>query len=159
MPEGTVLARLRTVTPEDDDVPMSTINMPFDGRIASVDLFTGAVSQPEAPVVTVYDPAFMYVVVTVSPSTLRRLRQGMRAELRSSLVPDAIAGTVVSAVPLLGNAVEPADGDAVNVRIRPETDAVSALVPGIRFDASIDLDSAPDGALPLVVAPAATAGG
>lgn len=149
---GTLIARLRTVTVDGDGSSTSTITMPFDGRIASIDTLTGAVTLPETPVVTVYDPAHMYVVVTVRPSTLRRLKEGMRARLTSALVDGSIRGTVVSAVPALGDVYELAESDLVNVRIRPDADAVAELVPGIHFDASIDVTSAPDGAEPLVVA-------
>lgn len=62
----------------------------------------------------------------------------------------------MSAVPALGDVYELAETDLVNVRIRPDAEAVADLVPGIHFDASIDTTSAPDGAEPLVVAGSST---
>lgn len=151
--KSTLLARIRR---EGVDVSGSStveIVMPFDGREASVDALNGAVTLPQSPVATVYDPYHMYVVVTVRASVLRRLKHGMKATLSTTLVGSDIPGTVVSAVPALGDSTEPADRATVNVRIRPDSDRVSDLVPGLRFHAVIDLGSAPDGARPLAVNP------
>lgn len=57
METGTLIARLRLVEDDGDGSGTRTITMPFDARIASIDTLTGAVTLPETPVVTVYDPA------------------------------------------------------------------------------------------------------
>jgi len=123
---------------------------PFDARLVSVDTLVGGVAQPGTPVITVFDPRKMYVIVTVRPATLDTLRRGMRAELKTSLLRKPIKGTVLSAVPLVGTDNDPARTQLVNVRIKLDSDETLRLVPGIRFDAKIDLTSAPRNAQPLV---------
>lgn len=150
LPAGTPVARLRSSTTDAFGSNAIDLTVPFDARFASVDTLEGAVTQPGTPVATVYDPEKMYVIVTVDASTLDLLRRGMRAELKSPLLAKPVAGTVVAAVPLLGTDRDPATSSRVNVRIQPEDGRITDLVPGIRFDATIDLDSAPAGAQPLV---------
>lgn len=163
LPAGTPIARLRASEPDVLGATVIDLSVPFDARFSSVDTLVGAVTLPGTPVATVYDPAKMYVIVTVQSSTLDTLRRGMRARLTSPVINGAIEGTVVSAVPLLGTDQEPADSNLVNVRIQPDDGPVVDLVPGIRFDAAIDLNTAPDGAQPLVFTDAnrapATSGG
>lgn len=150
LPAGTPVARLRSSTTDAFGSNAIDLTVPFDARFASVDTLEGAVTQPGTPVATIYDPEKMYVIVTVDSSTLDLLRRGMRAKLSSPLLAKDIDGTVVAAVPLLGTDQEPATSNRVNVRIQPDDGRITDLVPGIRFDATIDLQSAPDGAQPLV---------
>lgn len=150
LPAGTPIARLRTGGQFADPAYVN-LTAPFDARFVSVDTLEGAVTQPGTPVATVFDPRKMYVVITVRPAQLERLRRGMRARLTSAVLDEPIDGTVVAAVPLLGTDQNPTTSTLVNVRIQPDGDSVRDLVPGLRFDASIDLDSAPDGAQPLVI--------
>ena len=148
---GSPIARLRSASP--DAFGSTTVDMvaPFDARFVSVDTLEGAVTLPGTPVATLYDPKKMYVIVTVSAETLDQLRRGMRARLTSTLLSGSIRGTVVSAVPLLGTDYLPASSNLVNVRIQPDNGRVTDLVPGIHFDAAIDISSAPPGAQPLVI--------
>ena len=150
LPAGTPVARLRSSTTDAFGSNAIDLTVPFDARFASVDTLEGAVTQPGTPVATIYDPEKMYVIVTVDSSTLDLLRRGMRAKLSSPLLANDIDGTVVAAVPLLGTDQEPATSNRVNVRIQPDDGRITDLVPGIRFDATIDLQSAPAGAQPLV---------
>lgn len=149
LPAGTPIARLRG-SQLNSSGSVVDLTVPFDARLASVDTLEGAITLPGTPVATVYDPRKMSVIVTVAPSTLDVLRQGMRAELHSPLLATPVDGTVVSAIPLLGTDYDPTSTKLVNVRIKPDQERASDLVPGIRFDATIDLDSAPQGAGPLV---------
>lgn len=159
LPAGTPIARLRTATPDAFGVSTVDLSVPFDARFVSVDTLQGAVTEPGTPVATVYDPRKMYVIVTVAPGTLDRLRRGMHAKLTSPLISGSIDATVVSAVPMLGNDHDPASSELVHVRIQPKGDRILDLVPGIHFDAVIDLSSAPKGAQPLVVTAADTVEG
>ena len=151
LPAGTPIARLHTAGADAEGRSDIDLSVPFDARFVSVDTLEGAVTLPGTPVATVYDPAKMYVIVTVRPRTLEQLRRGMRARLTSPVLPGSIRGTVVSAVPLLGTDQDPASSDLVNVRIQPDKGRVTDLVPGIRFNAAIDTKSAPEGAQPLVI--------
>ncbi|CAN5592544.1 hypothetical protein BH10ACT1_BH10ACT1_15340 [soil metagenome] len=158
LPAGTPIAELRSAG--NDGAGSSTVDLtaPFDARFVSVDTLEGAVTLPGTPVATVYDPTKMYVIVTVHPDVLEKLRRGMKAKLTSPLLSKPIEGTVVAAVPLLGTDQNPTTSELVNIRIQPDGESVVDLVPGIRFDAAIDLNSAPDGAQPLVITAADTAG-
>ncbi len=144
--EGSPIARLEGPVGDDGRAEVSEIVAPFDARFVSIDTLAGGVVMPGTPVATVYDPARMYVIVSVTPETLELLRTGMRVELTSDAVAEPIGGEVMSAVPLLGTDHAPTTASLVNVRIRPDADAVVDLLPGIRFEVEVDLTSAEPGA-------------
>lgn len=150
IPASTPIARLRT-TLEDGTTRSADLVVPFDARFVSIDTPVGATTRQGVSVATLYDPKEMYVIVTVPPEDLEEMRGGMRARLTAGHLDGAVHGTVVSAVPLLGNEHEPTSQNLVNIRIRPDEGAVVNLVPGLRFDVAIDLRSAPEGARPLVM--------
>ena len=150
LPAGTPIARLESVTADGQEIETYDLSAPFDARFVSIDTLVGAVTLPGTPVATVYDPEAMYVIAAVRPETLDSLRRGMTVELRSNALDGIIPGELISAVPLLRTEHEPTTSELVNVRIRPDTAAIAALVPGIRFEARIDLTSAPEGAPPIV---------
>lgn len=148
--EGTPIALLERINLRGEDYESFEVRSPFDARFVSVDSHVGSVVLPGTPVVTLYDPAKMYVIVRVVPELLEQLRRGMTVNLHSSVIDQPIAGTVISAVPLLGTDHEPTSADLVNVRIRPDASRIVDFVPGIHFDAVVHLDSAADDAQPLV---------
>ena len=150
LPAGTPIARVEGYSRDGLSNESSILSVPFDARFASVDQLEGGVAYPGNPVATVYDPRRMYVIVTVEPATLNLLRRGMRATLISDVLSKPIAGTVISAVPLLGTDHSPTTAKLVNIRIKPDEERMSELVPGVRFDARIDLKSAPKNAPKLV---------
>jgi len=150
LPEGTPIALLESTSQDGTRIEANEITVPFDARFVSVDTLVGGVVMPGTPVATLYDPAQMYVIVTVQPELLDVMRRGMRARLVSEVAGVEIEGVVISAVPLLGTDHEPTTANLVNIRIKPDADAVADLVPGIRFDAIIDLASADPASQPLV---------
>lgn len=150
LPEGTPIALLEGTSEDGTRRVVNEIVVPFDARFVSVDTLAGGVVMPGVPVATLYDPTQMYVIITVLPEMLDVLRRGMRVRLASGVVGNDIGGEVISAVPLLGTDHDPTTSNLVNIRIKPDTEAVADLVPGIRFDAHIDLSSAPANAQPLV---------
>ncbi len=150
LPKGTPIALLEGTSEDGTRRVVNEITVPFDARFASVDTLVGGVVMPGIPVATLYDPSQMYVIVTVRPELLDVMRRGMKAQLVSEVAGVAIDGVVISAVPLLGTDHEPTTANLVNIRIKPDAESVADLVPGIRFDAIIDLSSAPPDAQPLV---------
>ena len=150
LPAGTPIARVEGYSRDGLSNESTVLTVPFDARFASVDQLEGGVTYPGNPVATVYDPRRMYVIVTVQPATLNLLRRGMRATLISDVLSKPIAGTVISAVPLLGTDHSPTTAKLVNIRIKPDEERMSELVPGVRFDARIDLKSVPKNAPKLV---------
>ena len=148
--EGTPIALLEGTSQDGTRLVTNEITVPFDARFVSVDTLVGGIVMPGTPVATLYDPTQMYVIVTVQPELLDVMRRGMQARLISEVAGVEIAGEVISAVPLLGTDHEPTTANLVNIRIKPDPEAVADLVPGIRFDAVIDLESASPGAQPLV---------
>lgn len=151
LPAGSPIALIEADNPDGRGMVRQQIRVPFDARFASVDTLVGAVTQPGTPVATVYDPTKMYIIATVRHDLLDLLWRGMAVQLTSELLGHPIKGTVISAVPKLGTDLDPNSSDMVNIRIRPDTAEVADLVPGIRFDAMIDVSSAPPGAQPLVI--------
>lgn len=150
LPAGSPIALLEGTSLDGTRQIVNEIVVPFDARFVSVDTLVGGVVLPGTPVATVYDPTKMYVIVTVRPELLDVMRRGMRVDLISDVADVRIEGEVISAVPLLGTDHEPTTANLVNVRIKPDPEGVADLVPGIRFDAHIDLSSAPANAQPLV---------
>lgn len=148
--EGTPIALLEGTSQDGTRQVLNEMVVPFDARFVSVDTLVGGVVMPGTPVATVYDPSKMYVIVTVRPELLDIMRRGMRARLISDVADVEIEGEVISAVPLLGTDHEPTTANLVNIRIKPDPEGIADLVPGIRFDAMIDLSSAPANAQPLV---------
>jgi hypothetical protein len=149
LPKGTAIAALEGVSRDGQSLQTDILRTPFDARFASVDVLEGGVTWPGNPVATVYDPSRMYVILTVQPHTLDVLRRGMRAKLKSPVLEESIPGTVISAVPLLGTDHNPTTAKLVNIRIKPDLE-IKELVPGVRFNAVIDLGSAPKDAPQLV---------
>jgi HlyD family secretion protein len=149
LPAGTPIARVESLDRDGEKVE-TLLSVPFDARFASVNLLEGGVTYPGAPVATVYDPSRMYVIMTVTAETLEVLKRGMRAKLSTHVLAKPINGTVISAVPLLGTDHNPTTAKLVNVRIRPDAAEMAQLVPGVRFNATIDLSSAPKDAPRLV---------
>ncbi len=150
LPAGTPIARIEGLSRDGLTNESSILSVPFDARFASVDLLEGGVTYPGAPVATVYDPRRMFVIMTVRTETLELLKRGMRAKLTSNVLSKPISGTVISAVPLLGTDHQPSTAKLVNIRIKPDVERMAQLVPGVRFNAVIDLSSAPKNAPRLV---------
>ncbi len=150
LPAGTPIALLRQSTADGTGTEEVVLSVPFDARFVSVDAPVGSVIYPGQPVVTVYDPTLMSVLVTIRAGDLEDLRRGMRARMDNDAVGRTVHGTVDSAVPLLGTDHEPTTSRLVNVRIRPEMAEVADLVPGIRFRVAIETDSV-DGDAPELV--------
>ncbi len=148
---GTPLARLRTRGTSDDGTTVYyDVSAPFDARLVSIGAPEGSTTQPGIPVLTVYDPNEMMVIVTVNQDDLDMLRQGMAVSLHSELFGEAVAGELVAAVPILGTAHDPVSSTLVNLKIRPNLDQIDDLLPGLQFDVVIDLDSAPRSAPQLL---------
>ncbi len=150
LPAGSPIARVEGLTRDGLRLEETVISAPFDARFASIDQLEGGVTFPGQPVATVYDPSRMYVIMTVQPETLELLRAGMKVKLKTPLLKGTISGTVISAIPLLGTDYNPTTQELVNVRIKPDVEKISLLIPGVRFSARIDLKSVPKDAPPLV---------
>ncbi len=148
--KGSTIALLEGRSEDGKRMVMSEVRAPFDARFVSIDTLVGGIVTPGTPVATVYDPSQMYVIITVQPELLDVMRRGMRANLHSDVAGVDIGGEVISAVPLLGTDHEPTTANLVNIRIKPDPGSVADLVPGIRFDAIIDLTSGAPDAQPLV---------
>ncbi len=150
LPAGTPVALLRRMGPDGVTEETEELVVPIDSRFASVDAPEGSVIYPGQPVVTVYDPTLMSVLVTINAGDLEDLRRGMSVRLTNEAVSGALHGTVDSAVPLLGTDHEPTSSRLVNIRVRPNPGEVTDLVPGIRFRVVVDTESVDDEAPELV---------
>jgi hypothetical protein len=150
LPAGTPIARLRGRTVDGTRSYSYDLRVPFDARLVSVGAPTGTVTQPGVPVITVYDPAELMVIVTVNQNDLDLLRQDMAVKLHSPLLGKPIKGSLVSAVPILGTEHQPTASTLVNLRIRPDLTVIDGLLPGLQFDVTIDLDSVPKSAPALL---------
>lgn len=148
---GTPLARLRTGTVDlAGKAVYYDVSAPFDARLVSIGAPEGSTTQPGIPVLTVYDPTEMMVIVTINQNDLDLLRQGMAVALHSNLFDGAVAGELVAAVPILGTAHDPTASTLVNLKIRPDLSQIDDLLPGLQFDVVIDLNSVPASAPQLL---------
>ncbi len=150
LPAGTRVALLRRMGPDGVTEETEELVVPIDARFVSVDAPEGSVIYPGQPVVTIYDPMLMSILVTINAQDLEDLRRGMTVSLTNQAVPGVVHGTVDSAVPLLGTDHEPTSARLVNIRVRPDPDEVTDLVPGIRFRVVVDTDSVGEDATELV---------
>ena len=146
IPAGQPIARLRWYSPDETSEHVSTLAAPFDARLVSVDTLVGGVAAPGVPVVTVYDPAKMFALVTVLSADLGSFREGMVVRLDNGELDKPLRGRLVSAVPLLGTVYEPNNQPLINLRIRLDSAEARHLVPGLRFDVAIKTNSVPSNA-------------
>ena len=141
IPAGQPIARLRWYSPDETSEHVSTLAAPFDARLVSVDTLVGGITAPGMPVVTVYDPAKMFALVTVLSTDLGSFREGMVVRLDNGELKKSLRGRLVSAVPVLGTVYEPNNQPLINLRIRLDSVEARDLVPGQRFDVAIKTNS------------------
>lgn len=147
IPAGTPVAEITEV--EGDRTSSRVLTAPFDARLVSVDSPAGTVTRAGDPIVTLYDPTRLVVIITVTADDLTRLKRGMQAEINNRDLKRTFSGRVDSAVPVLGTDHDPATKRLVNVRIVPDDLTAASLLPGTRFRVFVNLRSSSD--VPLFV--------
>lgn len=154
---GQELARVRlavdpAVTPKQPEVEI--LRAPVPGTVSQIDVAAGGVAGAGEPVVTLYDHAKLAFHAKATEEQLNELRLGMAAEITGPGIDRPVQTTVdhvearigpdpLSDAPLTED--QKTEHEQLTVVLVPRTDAVdtvSALVPGLRFTADVDTDSA-----------------
>ena len=130
------------------------LRAPVPGTVSRIDVATGGIAGDGEPVVTMYDHAKLGLHAKATEEQLNELRLGMTAEITGPGIDRPVQTTVdhvearigpdpLSDAPLTED--QKTEHEQLTVVLVPRTDAVdtvSALVPGLRFSADVDTNSA-----------------
>jgi multidrug resistance efflux pump len=145
---GQELARVMlTTTSGTGKEQYQDLRAPTAGTVASLDVPVGGVAKAGEPVIILYDQTKLTFQAQVTVNDLRKLRIGMTASVRGPGLARPIAAKLDHAVPHVGP--DPLAGtDRITVVLVPEPGAVAAvskLVPGLQFRATVDTRTAVGG--------------
>jgi multidrug resistance efflux pump len=144
---GQELARVMLTSAGTDKPQFQDLRAPTAGTVAALDVPVGGVAKAGEPVVILYDQTKLTFQAQVTVNDLRKLRIGMTAAVRGPGLTSPIAVRLDHVVPHVGP--DPLAGtDRITVVLAPEpgaVPAVSKLVPGLQFRATVDTRTAVGG--------------
>lgn len=120
---------------------------PRDAVVVAVERTPGTVVRPGEQVLSLYFPDELAFHATVSIVDLQSLKVGMTATIEGPGLTAPIDAAVGRVIPTLGDG--PEAGRALVALIPRDPADVRSLVPGLPFNAVVDLTSAPPGAPPV----------
>lgn len=101
----------------------TTITAPYAGVVAATLVELGDMATPGRPLVTVFDPASMRVVATLSQSSLRAVKLQMPVQIEVPDLKRSLTAKQVTLVPLV-------DSRTHTAKLRLELDDATGLLPG-----------------------------
>lgn len=101
----------------------ATITAPYSGVVAATPIEVGDMATPGRPLVTVFDPASMRVIATLSQSSLRDVKLQMPVQVEVPAAKTRLTAKQVTLVPL-------ADSRTHTARLRLELGDAAGLLPG-----------------------------
>ncbi|MFC7533966.1 HlyD family efflux transporter periplasmic adaptor subunit [Actinoplanes sp. GCM10030250] len=131
-----------------------TLRAPQPGTVSRIDIAVGGVMSAGEPIVTMYDHTRLSFEAKATEEQLRDLRLGMAAKITGPGLSRPVAGTLdhvkprVGADPMLDAPLteeQKVAHERLTVVLVPRTDdvdAVSALVPGLRYTVEVDTNTA-----------------
>ncbi len=131
-----------------------TLRAPMAGTVSKIDIALGGVVGAGEPVVTLYDHTRLAFQAKATEEELRDLRLGMAARITGPGLDRPVAATLDHVQPRVGpdplsdaplTEEQKVAHEQLTVVLVPRTDnvdTVSALVPGLRFSADIDTETA-----------------
>jgi multidrug resistance efflux pump len=156
---GQELARVRLAedpasTPRGPQV--ETLRAPMPGTVSRIDIAVGGVMSAGEPIVTMYDHTKLSFEAKATEEQLRDLRLGMAARITGPGLGRPVSATLDHVKPRGGGAPPPLldaplteeqkiAHEQLTVVLVPRTDdvdAVSALVPGLRYTVQVDTKTA-----------------
>lgn len=144
---GQELARVMLTSAGTDRPQFQDLRAPTAGTVAALDVPVGGVAKAGEPVVILYDQTKLTFQAQVTVNDLRKLRIGMTAAVRGPGLTSPTAARLDHVVPHVGS--DPLSGtDRITVVLVPEPSAVPAvskLVPGLQFRATVDTRTAVGG--------------
>jgi multidrug resistance efflux pump len=133
---------------------IETLRAPMPGTVSKIDVVVGGVMRASEPIITMYDHTELSFEAKATEEQLRDLRLGMAARITGPGLGRPVSATLdhvkprIGADPLLDAPLteeqKVAHGrlTAVLVPHIDDVDAVSALVPGLRYTARVDTRTA-----------------
>jgi hypothetical protein len=121
-----------------------TLKAPVAGTVAAIKVGVGGVARGGEPVVTLYDQARLTFQAEVPLPELRRMRLGMTAYIEGPGLGKRVIAKLDHVVVVVG--ADQTTTDKLTVVLLPtaaERATVSTLVPGLRFNAKVDTNTAP----------------
>jgi multidrug resistance efflux pump len=117
-----------------------------DGIVSEDPRPVGSALQPGDAFVEMYQPTRLTLVADVALSDLPKLSPGMRAILHGADLSTPIEAIVGQVVPRVGNDQSDVAPDHIAVQLTPTNrQLVAQLVPGLRFEGTVDTSSVPPG--------------
>lgn len=101
----------------------TTITAPYAGVVAATPIEVGDMATPGRPLVTVFDPASMRVIATLSQSSLRDVKLEMPVQVEVPAAKRRLTAKQVTLVPLV-------DSRTHTAKLRLELDNAAGLLPG-----------------------------
>ncbi|NDP48383.1 MAG: efflux RND transporter periplasmic adaptor subunit [Sulfuriferula multivorans] len=101
----------------------TTITAPYAGVVAATPIEVGDMATPGRPLVTVFDPASMRVIATLSQSSLRDVKLEMPVQVEVPAAKRRLTAKQVTLVPLV-------DSRTHTAKLRLELDNAVGLLPG-----------------------------
>lgn len=139
------------VTGTSPTPPVRILRAPTAGTVSTVEVRAGSVARAGEPLITLYDQNSMTFEAKVPMKQLRRLRLGMAATITGTGLDRPVTAVLDHVVPRVGT--EPTTTtDRLTVVFVPlpgDVERVSRLIPGLRFNATIDTRTA-DGTTPAI---------
>jgi multidrug resistance efflux pump len=154
---GQDLARVRLAADPARDAGLpetETLRAPMPGTVSKIDIAPGGVVGSGEPVVTLYDHTKLAFQAKATEKELRDFRLGMTARITGPGLEHPVTATLDHLKPRVGpdplsdaplteeQKIELEQLTVVFVPRTTDVDTVSALVPGLRFIAEVDTDTA-----------------
>jgi multidrug resistance efflux pump len=118
------------------------LQAPVTGIVSDDPMPVGSALQPGDAFVKLYQPSQLTLVAEVAQQDLPKLAPGMRATLTGAELPTPIQAVVGQAIPRVGNDQSGVTADHIAIQLVPtDRRLVAQLVPGLRFEGTVDTQS------------------
>ena len=101
----------------------ASITAPYAGVVAATPIEVGDMATPGRPLVTIFDPASMRVIATLSQSSLREVKLNLPVRVDVPALKHSVTAKQITLIPL-------ADSRTHTVKLRLELGDASGLLPG-----------------------------
>lgn len=127
------------------------LTAPAAGIVTDDPLPVGTTLQPGRPFAQMYDPADLTFEADVRVADLPKLSPGMSVRLSAPGLPQDIDAVLQRVVPRVGDGSNDVQPDHLRVVLTPRNPAaVTKLVPGLRFNGTVDTASVPERGRPAL---------